>query len=181
MSSKRLDRVVVIDLESTCWQGKPPEGQSSDIIEIGLCVLDTQTGERSQKTSLLVHPENSSISAFCTELTTLKPEDFKEAHSLKEALQILKTEFHTQDIPWASWGDYDRNQFQRVCQRYGFKYPFGPTHFNVKVLHALMRGLPTALGLKEACEYEGFELEGTHHRGHDDAWNIARILAALIK
>lgn len=35
------DNIIIIDLEATCWEGKPPQGQESEIIEIGICVLDT--------------------------------------------------------------------------------------------------------------------------------------------
>jgi inhibitor of KinA sporulation pathway (predicted exonuclease) len=27
----------------------------------------------------------------------------------------------------------------------------------------------------------GLPMEGTHHRGHDDAWNIAALVAVLLK
>ena len=42
---KILDKIIVIDLEATCWEGDPPPGQESEIIEIGLCILDVATGE----------------------------------------------------------------------------------------------------------------------------------------
>jgi len=44
--SKKLDKILVIDVEATCWQGKNPAGESNEIIEIGICVLETATGER---------------------------------------------------------------------------------------------------------------------------------------
>ena len=57
---------------------------------------------------------------------------------------------------------------------------FGPTHINVKNLLALSRRLPREVGMAEALEMLGKPLEGTHHRGCDDAWNIAGILAELL-
>ena len=33
--AKRLDQIVVIDVEATCWEGDPPAGQASEIIEEG--------------------------------------------------------------------------------------------------------------------------------------------------
>src|SRR4051794_32359446 len=55
--AKRLDRVLVIDIESTCWNGGyPPKGESNDVIEIGLCTLDLSTGRRVEKRSILVRP-----------------------------------------------------------------------------------------------------------------------------
>jgi hypothetical protein len=40
---RQLDQILVIDVESTCWQGKTPAGQVSGIIEIGVCPVDTST------------------------------------------------------------------------------------------------------------------------------------------
>ena len=39
------NKIIIIDLEATCWEGIPPKGEVSEIIEIGICLLDTLTGE----------------------------------------------------------------------------------------------------------------------------------------
>ena len=41
--ARKLDQILVVDVEATCWEGDPPPGQISEIIEIGLCVLDVAT------------------------------------------------------------------------------------------------------------------------------------------
>jgi inhibitor of KinA sporulation pathway (predicted exonuclease) len=51
---------------------------------------------------------------------------------------------------------------------------------NVKTLFALLHALPREVGMAAALTRLGFPLEGTHHRGGDDAWNIAAILGALL-
>ncbi|MFP4578906.1 MAG: DNA polymerase III, partial [Coleofasciculus sp.] len=28
--SRKIDQILVIDVEATCWQGKPPPGQESE-------------------------------------------------------------------------------------------------------------------------------------------------------
>lgn len=37
-----LDKVLVIDLEATCWENEPPKGQKSEIIEIGVALVDVK-------------------------------------------------------------------------------------------------------------------------------------------
>ena len=61
------------------------------------------------------------------------------------------------------------------------KYPFGPTHLNVKNLFSLALGLSSELGIDAACSRMGLTMEGTHLRGGDDAWNIAQIFCLLLK
>jgi len=46
----------------------------------------------------------------------------------------------------------------------------------VKRLLAERQGLPKKPGLGEAVQLAGLEFTGTHHRGIDDARNIARLL-----
>jgi len=178
---KLLDQILVIDIESTCWQGQvPPPGQMSEIIEVGLCLVDVAKLERTEMRSILIRPVRSQISEFCTRLTTLRPDDFRSAGTLADAVSILKREYRSLERLWASWGDYDRNQFVRVCKELTVPYPFGPRHLNIKTLFAVAHGDADESGLDEACQRLGRPLEGTHHRGVDDAWNIAGILCELL-
>ena len=66
-------KIIVIDLEATCWEGKPPPGEISEIIEIGICVLDQATGAIDKNRGILIKPVHSAISPFCTQLTTITP------------------------------------------------------------------------------------------------------------
>jgi inhibitor of KinA sporulation pathway (predicted exonuclease) len=179
--ARLLDRLLVIDIESTCWEGQPPRGQISEIIEIGLCVVDVARLTRIEKRAILVRPQVSEVSDFCTKLTTITPELARSGMSLEQSLDVLRNEYHSEDRVFASWGDYDRNQFHRNCDYFRLKYPFGPTHWNVKTYFALAHGLAREVGIDAACELVGTELEGTHHRGVDDAWNIAGLLCRLIE
>lgn len=179
--AKQLDQVLVVDVESTCWKEKPPAGQESEIIEIGICSLDIKTGERLGKESILVRPERSTVSSFCTELTTLTQEQVDTGVSFAEACQKLRKEYLGRERTWASYGDYDRRQFERQCRSRKIGFPFGVTHLNVKNLFALQQALPREVGMAHALEILGLPLEGTHHRGDDDAWNIALILHHLLK
>ncbi|HWM03665.1 MAG TPA: 3'-5' exonuclease [Actinophytocola sp.] len=178
MARKVLDQVLVIDVESTCWDGPPPEGQRGEIIEIGVCALDVGSLERVGKESILVRPEHSVVSSFCTELTTITAADVAAGVTFAEACAVLRKE--AEGRVWASYGDYDRRQFERQCADVGVRYPFGIRHLNVKSLFALGRGLTDEVGMDEALRMAGLPLEGTHHRGVDDAWNIAALLARLL-
>ncbi len=178
--AKRIDQAVVIDVESTCWAAPPPEGQESEIIEIGVCMLDVDSGEPGGRQSILVAPERSTVSEFCTALTTLTQEQVTGGVPFADACRLLKRTYLAKDRVWASWGDYDRRQFERQCQTRGIGYPFGPSHLNVKTLFATVFALPREIGMDAALQHVGLLLEGTHHRGVDDAANIARLLSMIL-
>jgi len=71
---RKLDKIIVVDVESTCWKGKPPEGQINEIIEVGLATVNVETLEIINKQSYIVKPKLSIISNFCTELTSITQE-----------------------------------------------------------------------------------------------------------
>lgn len=60
-------------------------------------------------------------------------------------------------------------------------YPFSTRHINIKTLLTVLHGLPKEVGMAQALELLNLPPIGTHHRGIDDAWNIAHILAHLMK
>lgn len=177
----RLDKIVVVDVESTCWEGYPPPGEISEIIEIGVCTVDSTTLQRADRRCILVQPQRSRVGSFCTRLTTLTQEQVDRGVPLAEGIRILMEEYLSHERLLASWGDYDRNQFQRNCRTFDLTYPFGPTHLNVKNLFALSLGLGKEVDIDEAFARYGLPLEGVHHRGVDDAWNIAHVLTLLLK
>src|SRR4051794_31483341 len=111
--ARRLDRILVIDVESTCWEGPPPRGQISEIIEIGLGVVDAERLQRLEKRAIMVRPQVSEVSEFCTRLTTITPQMAAAGMSLEQSLDLLSNEYQSYDRLFASWGDYDRNQFHR--------------------------------------------------------------------
>ncbi|MFH9475977.1 exonuclease domain-containing protein [Streptomyces anulatus] len=169
----------VVDVEATCWEGQPPPGQVSEIIEIGLTVVDLRAGQRLAKHRLLVRPARSTVSPFCTELTGLTQAEVDGGPSFAEACRTLAVEHGTGLLPWASWGDYDRNQFTRQCRATGTEYPFGQSHTNAKVAFTAAYGLRRRPGMAQALTVAGLPLEGRHHRGDDDAWNIAALVLDL--
>ncbi|MGB3508151.1 MAG: 3'-5' exonuclease [Microcoleaceae cyanobacterium] len=178
--SIKLDKIIVIDIEATCWQKNPPPDQESEIIEIGICLVDVPLAKPVVKESILVKPERSLVSEFCTQLTTLTQAQVEEGIAFSAACLKLRKNYDSLQRVWASWGEYDKNMFEKQCKSRGVKYPFGIRHINVKNLFALVNVLPREVGMANALKLLNMPLEGTHHRGGDDAWNIGKILAKLL-
>lgn len=175
-----LSKIIIVDVESTCWEGNPPEGQDSDIIEVGICLLDVQTGEITENDGIIVKPARSTVSPFCTQLTTITQEMVDVGITFQEACAIIRKKYSGQQRTWASFGAYDFNMFKRQCADLSVGYPFGPSHINVKTLFALKKKLTRETGMAGALEMLDIPLEGTHHRGVDDAKNIAKVLQWIL-
>lgn len=174
------DTLLIIDIESTCWRGNPPAGEQSEIIEVGICPLNVQTRTPDPARSILVKPARSKVSTFCTKLTTLTQEMVDEGVDFAAACQQLMTDYDSKQRAWASWGNYDRSMFEQQCASFGVPYPFSAAHINLKALFAQL-GKRKEVGMAQALNITGLPLEGTHHRGHDDAYNIARLLVYMLE
>lgn len=176
------DKIIVVDIEATCWNVEPPpDGQLNEIIEIGMCMYDVENDDITDKRSIFVKPVASVVSEFCTQLTTITQEQVDE-HGIDfaEACDILVQEYNTRKILWTSWGSYDHKMFRKQCRRMGVSYPFGDKHMNLKKAFADYHH-GNRMGMTRALNKAELELVGTHHRGDDDAWNIARLMQYLIQ
>lgn len=175
--------VNVIDVESTCWE--PPETQPQDeiqeIIEVGIAVVDIKKLSILSNKSILVKPQRSKVSLFCTKLTTLTQETVDVGISFDDACKILEGEFDASKRTFVSWGDFDRKMFQKNCDDYNVPYPFGPRHLNLKNCFTMLHGLDREPGMDRALEHINLKLDGTHHRGVDDARNIGNIFIHTLK
>ena len=178
-----MTQAIVIDVESTCWETKDdqPRNQTSEIIEIGVAVVDLKSLVILNNDSILVNPQRSKVSKFCTKLTTLTQNQVERGFTFQAACNILKSDYKSYEKTFISWGDYDRNQFDRNCRDYNCRYPFGRRHLNLKNCFSVLHGLDYELGMDAALEHIKLPLKGTHHRGIDDAANIANILIHTLK
>jgi inhibitor of KinA sporulation pathway (predicted exonuclease) len=69
-----------------------------------------------------------------------------------------------------------------MCDKYSIPYPFGRTHTNLKNLVAVMEGWNKEIGMAGAYnKLLKQEIQGVHHRGVDDARNIAYILKHILE
>jgi inhibitor of KinA sporulation pathway (predicted exonuclease) len=84
-----------------------------------------------------------------------------------------------QDFLFCSWGDYDRKQFEQDCRFHCLGWPFPTGHLNLKKAFSRAMGRKL-MGMARALALLGLPLEGAHHRGIDDACNIAGIVRATL-
>jgi inhibitor of KinA sporulation pathway (predicted exonuclease) len=120
-----------------------------------------------------VHPK---LTAFCTELTTITQVDVAYAPTFAEVAPELWV--FGQGALFCSWGNYDRNQLAMDAARAGVDMPLPGDHANLKAIFASVLG-GRKQGMTSALARVGLHPTGTHHRGIDDARNIARLLPWL--
>jgi len=172
-------RYLIIDLEATCWEkGTRPTRQ--EIIEIGAVMRVSPTDSLGDEFSTFVHPiDRPVLSDFCRTLTSITQADVDHAESFDKVFQRLIEWIGPQPFQWCSWGAYDLKQFRVDCRRHNIAFPKSfENHTNLKKRFAEHMALRPG-GMREALHRLKLPLVGTHHRGIDDARNIARIVQAM--
>lgn len=174
--ARNLNELLIVDLEATCTKEKDPNF-IQEIIEIGIVRLNLKTLEIKDAEGIIVIPQKSYITPFCTELTTITQEMIdKEGRTYLDAFNYINDKYKPQDKGWASWGDFDRNQMAKNDKLYNNPNPlFGRTHTNLKHQFSVLNGFNREYGMEKALEICNIPLEGTHHRAVWDAKNIAKI------
>lgn len=171
--------ILVVDLEATCANDGTIPPAAMEIIEIG-AVWARPDGSVLDRFQNFVRPlERPALTPFCKDLTGIRQADVDAAPLFPVAARLLR-EFvdHRREAGsvWASWGDYDRKQFARDCERHGTENPLQLPHENVRRIFTSRHRIGTAVSLASACELAKIKLEGNHHRALDDAINTARLL-----
>lgn len=171
------DYLPIVDLESTCCDKNTIQKGEHEIIEIGAVMVSTDTLKIIDEFTTFVKPQvHTKLTAFCTELTSITQSDVESAPVFPGALKRLSHWLSTYDnYLFCSWGNYDRNHMQSDSERHCVVNPLQASHLNLKKRFAQSVGV-TAMGMQRALDLVGIKLEGVHHRGIDDARNIARLL-----
>jgi inhibitor of KinA sporulation pathway (predicted exonuclease) len=166
---------IILDLEATCWKERDPNVQN-EIIEIGAVKVDAN-GNKLNEFAAFVKPKlNPILSDFCTELTTIEQADIDGAETYDIVINQFKDWINlSEHYLLCSWGFYDKSQFKKDDQLHGLDSTWLKPHISLKHQYAEIKGLKRPLGMNGALKAEGLDLDGTHHRGIDDARNITKI------
>lgn len=172
-------RYIIVDLEATCWEDVR-DFDCMETIEIGAVELPTAGEPPSREFSRFIRPvAEPHLSEFCRRLTSIRQRDVDAAGGFWAVFPEFLEWIGEEPFVLRSWGGYDLTQFRIDCRRHGLAFPPSfERHVNLKKEFARLLSIKVC-GMERAMAHAGLPLEGTHHRGIDDARNIAR-LAALV-
>jgi inhibitor of KinA sporulation pathway (predicted exonuclease) len=182
MNLTQYDYYLVLDLEATCCNRETIKRHETEIIEIGAVMVAAQDLTVIDEFQTFIKPIRYPIlTEFCKSLTSITQEQVDYAPGYVEAIALLKQWLSNYpNAVFGSWGDYDRNQFKQDSKFHNVPFPIAYPHVNLKQLFSEVQGLPKRYGMAEALQLAGIALEGTHHRGIDDARNIAKLLPFIL-
>ena len=173
---------LVLDLEATCSDKKEISRDEMEIIEIGAVMVEAKNLDIISEFQTFINPVRHPIlTQFCTKLTSITQEEVNESPKYPEAIDNFKAWLYQYpNFIFGSWGNYDYKQFQKDSNFHQLPYPIESEHINLKQLFSTNQNLKRRYGMAKALQLAGITLEGTHHRGIDDARNIAKLLPYIL-
>jgi len=151
-----------------------------ETIEIGAVMVDAASLQVLDEFQTFIKPIiHTELRDFCINLTSIQQVDVDNSEKFPvvfEAFLAWASQF--EEYLFCSWGDYDRKQLEQDCTLHNIPFPLS-THFNLKLAFSKSQNTKKRFGLDQALRKKGLILEGTHHRGIDDARNIARLLTYM--
>jgi 3'-5' exoribonuclease 1 len=171
---------VVIDLEASCWEAAWVRHRM-ETIEIGAVRLDDGLDAVDEFDEFVRPVGIPRLSSFCKKLTSITQEQVDAADTFPVVLARFLHWAGSQPYRIVTWGAFDLGQIQMDCQRHGIAFPqrLAADYVNLKTAFGKWKDVKRP-GMTDALEILGLPHTGTHHRGIDDARNIARIAQQVL-
>lgn len=173
-------KIIVVDLELTCWSDKPVGfDRLSEIIEIGAVRLDLSTGQILDSWQSLVRPvQHPNLSDYCQELTGITQADLKGKPRFREAYAHFVNFCGGKHLSiLAGWGT-DNMSLEHACHSTQTNLRHPVAYWNVSHMYSARHNAHST-SLTKALKHMNLPFEGQPHRALPDAMNTARLLARL--
>jgi inhibitor of KinA sporulation pathway (predicted exonuclease) len=172
---------IVLDLEATCWRGKPPNG-INEVIEIGAVRINAY-GEVKGFFSKLIKPVvNPVLSGFCKKLTGIRQEQINTADNFVKVMDQFQEfiGYGEDSYTFFSWGNNDKSFLSTNCELHDLDVDWLDPFVDMHKKYLSLNGNKKKSGLKHIVESEGFEFEGDQHSAYIDAYNLSKVFIKYI-
>jgi inhibitor of KinA sporulation pathway (predicted exonuclease) len=169
---------IIFDLEATCWEND--HTKQNEINEIGAVKVNDKLEIVSEFQTFIKPKLNLQLSDFCKKLTSITQEDVDTAPGFSQAIYKFKEWIgENEQYYLCSWGFYDKSQLKKDCELHKLDTEWLKKHISIKHQHGKIIGVEKGIGMERALKMLDLPLEGIHHRGIDDAKNIAKIFVKI--
>ena len=185
-----FDYIIVVDVEATCEENN--RNYPHEVIEIPGVLIDVRTGQvdRARSFHTYVKPwRNPTLTPFCTQLTGITQETVDAAPTITEAIKLFE-QWYKETIPrgaktiFATDGPWDFKNFihEHHVLRDHVAFPslfYEYLDVRTTFAHRLNHGVP--IKLDAMLRRMNLRFDGRPHNGFDDAYNIARLVVAMMR
>lgn len=173
---------LIIDVEANSPEKDSVTLEDMEMIEIGAVMVCANTLQKINEFSSFIRPVRfPQLSTFCTDLTSITQADVDNAPDYPEAITALIRWLKKFDnFLFCSWGNYDKQQFELESTFHNVPYPISAPHLNIKKQFSKSQRVRKRQGMAGALKLAHISIEGTHHRGIDDANNMVKLMPYVL-
>lgn len=182
MDLEKFKYYLIIDVEANCPEKDSVTLEDMEMIEIGAVMVCANTLKKIDEFSTFIKPVRfPQLSVFCTNLTSITQDDVDNATEYPEAITALVRWLEKFDnFLFCSWGNYDKQQFELESTFHNVPYPISAPHLNIKKQFSKSQRVRKRQGMAGALKLAHISIEGTHHRGIDDANNMVKLMPYVL-
>ncbi|WP_196223199.1 3'-5' exonuclease [Roseibium sp. RKSG952] len=178
LKKTRLDKVLAVDFEMTCWEEGPSPERLPEIIDVGLVEISTENLTITRSDRFFVRPKWSSVSEYCTRLTGITNENLRRhGRPLPEVANALKRKWGSGSKLWMAWGR-DDIVIERDCVKHEIENPFSRAFRNLGLECTIDSGQTENAGLHRVMGEMGLEPGRGRHTALNDAMGLAHVWIA---
>lgn len=183
----KIDYYLILDFEATCYNENETHTKLScqEIIEFPVLVIDINKNEIISKFHYYIKPTiHQELSSFCIDLTGISQEMVNEGILLDDALDRFDSfliEKNIQNFMILTCGDWDLKTCIRLESQ--FKHIKLHDYFNKWVnIKTVFESFTKekAYDMVNMLKYFKMNLDGRHHSGIDDCYNLSKIVMYMI-
>lgn len=176
------DYILVVDLEATCSNDDSVPRKEMETIEIGAVMVSAETLQPIGEYQAFVRPvRHPQLTLFCQQLTSIAQETVDAAATFPQVAANFT--FWLEQFPnhlFGSWGAFDRKLLLQDAKFHAMKSPIDAKHVNLRKLFTREQRLHKQFSMSDALRMANIPFIGSHHRGIDDARNIAKLLPFIL-
>ena len=182
MDLDKFKYYLIIDVEANCPEKDSVTLEDMEMIEIGAVMVCASTLQKIDEFSTFIRPVRfPQLSTFCTDLTSITQADVDNAPDYPEAITALDRWLEKFDnFLFCSWGNYDKQQFELESTFHNVPYPISAPHLNIKKQFSKSQRVRKRQGMAGALKLAHISIDGTHHRGIDDANNMVKLMPYVL-
>nr|CAD7596608.1 unnamed protein product [Timema genevievae] len=201
--TQQFDYLIVIDFESTCWEGEQGGWKQPEIIEFPAVLLNVHTGQLEQEFQQYVCPiENQKLSEFCKSLTGITQQQVDDGVPLSTCLLLFSRWINTikqntnmifhgnstqkseneRLCTFVTWSDWDlATCLHNECRRKQIsKLDILNQWVDLRATYKQLYNRRPQ-GLRGALSELGINFEGREHSGLCDARNTAHLAWRMVQ
>lgn len=188
-----FDSLVVVDLAVTSWDGSPPPGEASEIIEVGAAAVDLAAARAgagpdavTPAQAVIVQPSRSRIGPDCRDLTGLADADVAAGVAFMDACDWLRKVWMSHLRVCATFAPDVATRIAEQCRfaearTARITKPLSPRRLDLETLATVRLGSGYPLLLEEALDGLGLPPCADLHRAGPRARSAAEVAAALLR